>query len=369
MTNSIKSILSFVLCCLIIACSSPSEQDKEATSQVAKSKIINGNIQSIELGKDGYTADIKTKEEGVFVAVVSIVNLGGPDNYQQVNVGDKVTFEGIPNYDGDEPRLIVEKIINVSPTRTVLNISPVSFRGIKVGDLIADHAEYLQQKQLQTGEGEFMIYEIRDYNNNPAGYLMPDPNDEALVGDITVETQMAQTVKGIKVGDTFADLQKAIPTIKVHGSEIEGRTHAYANNLAYRLDASNFTYEIDIAKIPASTKIIQIIINRGPQAEVYLLNAQYSATQAEEYCWQTNKILNLYTKPTTNSLVQGKHFQGEVLSVLGTQIIDDRLWVNVTYRLQVKTGYEDQFADGQVHSSGVPTGWIGGGEIPKINCK
>jgi len=150
---------------------------------------------------------------------------------------------------------------------------------------------------------------------------------------------------------------------------IRDRTYANANNLAYRLEVPNFTYEVDKATIPTTTKITQIVIHRGPKAENYILHEQYQKTSSEAYCWQTNKVLNLYTKPNTNSVVQGKHFQGEVLSVLDSRIIDEVLWVNVTYKLSIKTGYEDQFADATVHSSGVPTGWIGGTEIPKINCK
>lgn len=110
------------------------------------------------------------------------------------------------------------------------------------------------------------------------------------------------------------------------------------------------------------------IISIAP-AQTQALDAQYRDIQPGAYCWQVSKELNLHTQPSTDSKIEGMHFQGELLEVLGTQIVDDQLWVNVTYKLKVKAGYEDQFADGQVMSAGLPTGWIGGAVVPEINCK
>ena len=193
---------------------------------------------------------------------MSIVNVGGPENYKPCDVGDKVSFKGVPSVLGDVKQLQVKEIINITATRTQLLISPISFRGIQIGDLITKHGDYIKKTKLKTGEGSFDVYEIKDFENNPAGYFLPDPNNKRLVGDITVKTPKAQTSKGIKIGDTFQDLQKIFPDIEVHGSEIEGRTHASANNLSYRLDIPNFSYKIDKAKIPATTKITEITINR-----------------------------------------------------------------------------------------------------------
>jgi len=264
---------------------------------------------------------------------------------------------------------MVKKIIEVETARTFLTIDNNAFRGITVGDKIADHTDYIQKEQLRTGEGTFEVYRIKDFNNNPAGYFMPDPKDESRVGDITVETQMASTAEGIKVNSTFQALSKALPNLEVHGSEIEGRTYATDNNLSYRLDVANFSYEVDIANIPAATKIMEIVINRGFNAETVALKEQYSAITTEEYCWLATKKVELRAAPTTTAKIEGPHFQGEVVKVLDSKIINNELWVNVEFKLQVKTGYEDQFADGQVMSTGSPKGWIGGVEAPWIRCK
>lgn len=148
------------------------------------------------------------------------------------------------------------------PTRAQLTITSTSFRGISVGDNISQHTDYIQKETLQTGEGDFEVYRIKDFNNHPVGYLIPDPTDVTLVGDITIESPTANTAQGIKVGSTFEELSKAIPNIPVHGSEIEGRTYAIDNNLAYRLNAAHFSYEIDPSKIAPTTKITEISIRR-----------------------------------------------------------------------------------------------------------
>lgn len=264
MTTPIKFISFLSYFFFILSCGTPTNTDQAKSSmQPAEERItITGKVQSIENGKDGYMAMVATKSNGDYNSIVSIVNLGGPDNYQRFNIGDKVTLEGALFMNDEVKQLKVEKIINIEPTRTQLTIDNNAFRGITVGDKIADHTAYIQKENLKTGEGTFEVYEIKDFNNNPAGYLMLDPKDESLVGNITVETQMAATAQGIKVGGTFQDLLTAIPDIVVHGSEIEGRTYANYNNLSYRLNVANFSYEVDKSKIPMSTKIMQIVINR-----------------------------------------------------------------------------------------------------------
>lgn len=266
-------LISFVAI-LTLSCSARDEEEKKANHPVNstlrsdKNMIISGVVETIQNGKDGYVADIKTQSKGIYAALVSIVNLGGPENFVRFNVGDKVTVSGTPSMLNETKQLKVEKIIRVADGEqkvpgTQLLITETSFRGITVGDQISSHSDYIQKEQLKTGEGSFEIYRIKDFNNNPAGYFMADPNNESLVADITVESPMAATAEGIKVGSTFEELRQKLPDMEVHGSEIEGRTYANYNNLSYRLDIGNFTYEVDIEKIPAATKIINIVINRG----------------------------------------------------------------------------------------------------------
>lgn len=56
--------------------------------------VISGKVESIELGKDGYTAKIKTENNKIYYATISIVNLGGPENYKKLKEGDVVSLKG-----------------------------------------------------------------------------------------------------------------------------------------------------------------------------------------------------------------------------------------------------------------------------------
>jgi hypothetical protein len=265
MKNILRTALLFSSLNLFFSCSESQNANPSAavTPPSAELKTINGTVRAISFGKDGYTAEVQTDADGLFAALVSIANVGGKENYKSCAVGDKVTFKGTPSVLDGANLLMVKEIINISTTQTQMLIGQNSFRGIQLGDMISKHSEYIQKTKLKTGEGTFDAYEIKDFDNNPAGYILPDPKNKDLVGDITVTSPKAQTAEGIKIGSTFQELQKVFPGIEVHGSEIEGRTHARVGNLSYRLDVANFSYEIDKSKIPGATKITEIIIYRS----------------------------------------------------------------------------------------------------------
>lgn len=227
MTTFIKVLSLLSVITLSFACANKNDNagvtnstTASATNEAtAQSITIKGTVLAVNYGKDGYSAEVKTENEGSFVALVSIVNLGGPGKYQQFGVGDLVTLKGVSS---------------------VLN--------------------YVNQLQVE--------------------------------------------------------------------------------------------------------EIISVV-----SAQIVVLDTKYREIKSDESCWQTNKEMTLYAQPDTKSKVEGPHFQGELLKVLGTQIIDNQLWVNVAYSLKVKKGFEGQFADGQVMSSGSPIGWIGGAVVPQISCK
>ncbi len=239
---------------LMISCAKPNQQNVKESEMT-----ISGLATAIINGKDGYTATIETKEKKTYTAIVSIPNLGKDGGYQRIIIGDEATLQGkvLPS---DEHQLIVTKIIDVEKALPI--IKEHSFRGMSPGDKIADHQSYIQADQLKSGEGAFDIYQIQGYNEETLGFFLPDPNDKTLIGNIIINTPSPKTAQNIHVGNTFAQLRKALPELSIHGSEIEGRTFAKSGNLSYRLDAAHFTYEVDIAKISAKTKILEIIVNR-----------------------------------------------------------------------------------------------------------
>jgi hypothetical protein len=367
-------MLSLVMCLALFSANGQSKTAETATTIEKKGRTItiSGTVKTFTRGKDGYMADVLTDNNVVYDVMVASINLSEPDKFLSCKVGDKVRFKGVLSGTSDKRSLKVTEIISVGIMDTRLFITASGFRGIYVGDAIEKLGDFVKKTTMKTGEGSFDIYQIKDFENKPAGYFMPDPQNKLVVGDITVETPKAQTEKRIKLGDTFKDLLKAFPDIEVHGSEIESRTYATDNfnNLSYRLNVANATYNVDKAKIPATAKITEIVINRFVQ-KASALAAEYAEMKANDpyTCWQTSGALNLHSEPNSDSKVEGKHYAGQTLNVLETKMINDQLWVKVTYNATIKGGYEDRFTEGWFAKSGEPTGWIGGDEIPLIRYK
>lgn len=74
---------------------------------------VSGKVESIESGKDGYTAKITTDIKEVYFATISIVNVGGPQNYKQLKIGDVVSLKGEIWKTDDENHIKVNQIVSV----------------------------------------------------------------------------------------------------------------------------------------------------------------------------------------------------------------------------------------------------------------
>ncbi|MEO8253655.1 MAG: hypothetical protein ABI554_04645 [Flavobacterium sp.] len=96
--------LSFVvfLAALIFSCAS-----------MKGGKLVSGKVASIAFGKDGYTAKINTDKNKVYFAVISIVNVGGPQNYKQLKVGEEVSLKGEIWKTETENHITVKEIVSV----------------------------------------------------------------------------------------------------------------------------------------------------------------------------------------------------------------------------------------------------------------
>jgi RecG-like helicase len=73
---------------------------------------ITGIVQSVEKGKDGYTAKIKTAQGTIYFAVISIPNLGSTEKYREFKMGENVTLFGEIWKMGDDNRITVRKILD-----------------------------------------------------------------------------------------------------------------------------------------------------------------------------------------------------------------------------------------------------------------
>lgn len=74
---------------------------------------ISGKVESIEFGKDGYTAKINTAKNEVYFATISIVNVGGPQNYKKLKEGDEVSLKGEIWKTDTEKHIKVKEIVSV----------------------------------------------------------------------------------------------------------------------------------------------------------------------------------------------------------------------------------------------------------------
>ncbi|WP_089353182.1 hypothetical protein [Flavobacterium sp. ov086] len=84
-----------------------------ATMKSNSNNAVTGKVDSIESGKDGYTAKISTDAKEVYFATISIVNLGGPQNYKQLKIGDVVSLKGEIWKTDDEKHIRVTEIVSV----------------------------------------------------------------------------------------------------------------------------------------------------------------------------------------------------------------------------------------------------------------
>ncbi|MCD0475185.1 hypothetical protein LPB87_12350 [Flavobacterium sp. EDS] len=102
MRNAKKISFLLVLMAFVISCATMKDKD-----------TISGKVESIELGKDGYTAKIKSDKNEIYYAIISIVNLGGPENYKKLKEGDEVFLKGDIWKTDTEKHIKVKEIVSV----------------------------------------------------------------------------------------------------------------------------------------------------------------------------------------------------------------------------------------------------------------
>lgn len=142
-------------------------------------------------------------------------------------------------------------------------IQEFKFLGMSPGMMLADFSAGLREGKLRTGEGDFDVYYIDGAEGEELGYLVPEPRDERMIGEITITSPMVVTEPGLRVGNTFAELQERLQgDLEVFGSEVEGRTYAISKGIWYRIDAGNWMQEVDQASIDPNAKVIEIVMPR-----------------------------------------------------------------------------------------------------------
>ncbi|TDO84274.1 hypothetical protein EV143_101722 [Flavobacterium chryseum] len=103
MKNLKRLSLLAILMAFVISCAGMKDNNNSVT----------GKVDSIESGKDGYTAKVTTDTKEVYFAIISIVNVGGPQNYKQLKIGDVVSLKGEIWKTDDEKHIKVTQIVSV----------------------------------------------------------------------------------------------------------------------------------------------------------------------------------------------------------------------------------------------------------------
>jgi hypothetical protein len=104
MKNLKKISFLLVLMTFVISCKTMKDNNVNT---------VTGKVDLIEAGKDGYTAKISTATKEVYFATISIVNVGGPQNYKQLKIGDNVSVKGEIWKTDDEKHIKVTEIVSV----------------------------------------------------------------------------------------------------------------------------------------------------------------------------------------------------------------------------------------------------------------
>ncbi len=174
---------------------------------------------------------------------------------------DLETTQDTPDAEPAPQTMTDEEIVATAEENPYL-ISNGTFLGMAPGDDLTAFADGLRAGVLQTGEGDFDVFYLDGAEGNELGYLMPDPRDEATIGNIYVTSPDVVTEQGVRVGMSLAELEQRLGELEVHGSEIEGYTYAEKDGLAYRLDANIYTYEVDRAALKPETQVLEIVVDR-----------------------------------------------------------------------------------------------------------
>lgn len=73
---------------------------------------LEGNVESVELAKDGYTAKVRTAKNEIYWATISRVNLG-TQNYKVLKATDKVVLKGEVWKTDSDKYIEVKEIVSV----------------------------------------------------------------------------------------------------------------------------------------------------------------------------------------------------------------------------------------------------------------
>ncbi len=133
-----------------------------------------------------------------------------------------------------------------------------SFMDMEPGETLAAFSEFLVPGELKNGDGVFAVHYIIGRRKDTLGYVFS--SDTVSIESITILSPDAVTQDGIRVGNSFSELEERIGKVKVLGSPIEARVYAYQPPFVYRLMMNASVGPVDPATIDPATPILSITI-------------------------------------------------------------------------------------------------------------
>lgn len=106
------SVVTIIISVLILfSCVPSNKTEKQMSKKENEILTISGVVQSVESGKDGYTAKIKADDGEIYFVTISIPNLGDNfDKYRVFEKGETVSVKGEFWKLGNENRITVSDI-------------------------------------------------------------------------------------------------------------------------------------------------------------------------------------------------------------------------------------------------------------------
>jgi hypothetical protein len=158
------------------------------------------------------------------------------------------------------PVEVAKPVEAAMPTNTCL--VPGALYGMKVGMLTSEANKLfpIRKTKIKRAEGTFDVYvSAQEESAGNDMDIYPETKGGKEVISHIEYTGTCATKEGIKVGSTLADLRKAYPTLKAHGSEMESRVTADGGGYSFLLSTASTDYNLDQATLKPSVKVKAIL--------------------------------------------------------------------------------------------------------------
>jgi uncharacterized lipoprotein NlpE involved in copper resistance len=202
----------------------------------------------------------------LFSAVVSALALMGCNNpSEKPTVAASTPVEAAqpvqtPPVEVAKPVEAAKPVEVALPTNTCL--VPGALYGMKVGMLTSEaHKIFpIRKTKIKRAEGTVDVYvSAQEESSGDDMDIYPvTKGGKEVIGSIEY-TGSCATKEGIKVGSTLADLRKAYPKLKAHGSEMESRVTAEGGGYSFLLNTASTDYNLDQATLKPSVKVKAIL--------------------------------------------------------------------------------------------------------------